>query len=79
MKKLLFPTLVVTSALAAVAAAQTPARAPDANPRGGRNSDIAELQRTDADEAKLRTDLDAARKRLDERSEEHTSELQSPC
>jgi membrane-associated protease RseP (regulator of RpoE activity) len=73
MKKLLFTTLVVTSALAAAVAAaqtQTPARAPDANPRGGRNSDIAELQRTDADEAKLRTDLDAARKRLDEAARE---------
>jgi C-terminal processing protease CtpA/Prc len=57
MKKLLFPILVATSALAAaVVAAQTPTptRAPDAN----------------ADEARLRTDLDAARKRLDEAARE---------
>jgi membrane-associated protease RseP (regulator of RpoE activity) len=75
MKKFLLISLVATGALAAAAAgAQTPARPPDANPRGGKNSDIAELQRDtklpDADEAKLRSDLDAARKRLDDAARE---------
>jgi len=75
MKKFLFIGFVATVALtAAMAGAQTPTRPPDANPRGGKNSDIAELQRdvklSDADEAKLRADLDAARKRLDESARE---------
>src|SRR5262245_55748592 len=64
MKKLMLMCLLATSA---GALAQT--RPPDANPRGGKNSDIAELERqdakADADEAKVRAELDQARQDLD--------------
>lgn len=68
MKKILLIGLLATSAMAA---AQT-TRPADANPRGGKNADIAELERgraqarSEADEAKLRSELDAARRKLDE-------------
>jgi membrane-associated protease RseP (regulator of RpoE activity) len=73
MKKLLILSLIAASSLAA---AQTTTRPAGANPRGGKNLDIAELQRatapalSEAEEAKLRSDLDAARKRLDEAARE---------
>ena len=69
MRQLLLLTLLAGSALAV---AQTPARAPDANPRGGKNSDVAELERgaSEADQARAQAELAAARKRLDEAARE---------
>ena len=69
MRQLLLLTLLAGSALAM---AQTPSRPTDANPRGGKNSDVAELERgaSEAEQAKAQAELDAARKRLDEAARE---------
>jgi len=71
MRKILLIGLLATSGMAL---AQTPVRPPDVEARGGKNADGAEPRRdaqlTEADEAKLRSELDAARRKLDDAARE---------
>lgn len=72
MKPMMLMTLLAVSA---GALAQTPPLNPTGTPpRGGRASEVADLERdttrSAADEAKMRSDLDAARQRLDEAARE---------
>jgi C-terminal processing protease CtpA/Prc len=67
--------LITLLAVSAGALAQTPPLNPTGTPpRGGRASEVADLERdttrSAADEAKMRSDLDAARQRLDEAARE---------
>ena len=72
MKPMMLFTLLAVSA---GALAQTPPLNPTGTaPRGGKSSEVADLERdttrSAADEAKVRSDLDAARQRLDEAARE---------
>jgi C-terminal processing protease CtpA/Prc len=72
MKPMLLITLLAVSA---GALAQTPPLNPTGTaPRGGKSSEVADLERATtrsaADEARVRSDLDAARQRLDEAARE---------
>ncbi len=66
MKKLMIACLLASSA---AAFAQTPPDSTSAPKRGGKNSEVADLQR-DTDDAKTRAKLEEARKRLDEAARE---------
>lgn len=67
MKHLMLVCLLAMSAAAAQTSAQTPNDTPK---RGGKNSEVADLERTPADDAKTRARLDEARARLDKAAQE---------
>jgi S1-C subfamily serine protease len=71
MRKMLMIGLLAASGMTV---AQSPARPADADARGGKNADIVELPSdtavSAADEAKLRSELDAARRKLDDAARE---------